>query len=82
MDDRCPFCGKKVEQIPHRKQKRFCSEVCRLSWWKANKAIMNTPGEHTVHCRTCGKEFRSYRSTAGYCSRECYYASRRKGAAK
>ena len=76
-EGKCPVCGRKLEQQPHRKQKRFCSDVCRLSWWKQHPELMNTPGIRTFRCATCGATFQSYRKTAKYCSRACYHAAGR-----
>ena len=77
VSGKCPVCGRKLEQQPHRKQKRFCSDACRLSWWKQHPELMNIPGTRTVECATCGTTFQSYRKTAKYCSRSCYYAASR-----
>ena len=74
---KCPVCGKKLEHHPHRKQKRFCSDACRLAWWKRHPELMNTPGIRTLRCAACGKEFQSYRKTAKYCSRACYHSASR-----
>ena len=29
----CKNCGKPVRQNPGRKQKKFCSDHCRMKWW-------------------------------------------------
>ena len=34
----CPQCGALVEQTPHRKQKRFCSDLCRMRWWNGQRS--------------------------------------------
>ncbi len=32
----CKQCGKVIQQNPHRKEKKFCSDKCRLTWWNAH----------------------------------------------
>ena len=36
----CRYCGKKVLQQPHRKEKKFCSDQCRMAWWKEHTALI------------------------------------------
>lgn len=81
-EEGCPVCGKKVDQHPHRKRKRFCSDACRLAWWKQHSELMETPGMRTFACLTCGSAFQSYRPGAKYCSRECYHEARREAVRK
>ena len=67
----CLQCGAKIEQPPHRKEKKFCSDKCRLAWWKAHP-------EHLI-CAHCGQPFDSYGNDhRKYCSRTCYAEARRK----
>ena len=33
----CLCCGEKIEILPHRKTKRFCSDACRLHWWHTHR---------------------------------------------
>lgn len=37
----CPQCGKAVTQNKGRKEKRFCSDRCRMGWWSAHQSEMN-----------------------------------------
>lgn len=30
---RCLQCGEVVVQNPHKKEKKFCSDKCRMKWW-------------------------------------------------
>lgn len=73
---RCDYCGKAVEQTAHRKRKRFCSDACRMKWWREHRVLINRKTV-TVICHNCGKEFSDY-ETAGrkYCCHECYVADR------
>ena len=57
--------------------KRFCSDKCRMLWWRKNPHITAKMTE-TV-CIVCGKKFFSYPSKhRKYCSKKCYGQSCRK----
>lgn len=76
--DYCERCGKPVTQVPHRKRKRFCSDLCRISWWNAHP---DKGGKRTLHaftCAYCGRSFQSGAKGRRYCSRTCYAADRKK----
>ena len=53
----CPQCGKAVMQNKGRKEKRFCSDRCRMGWWNAHQSEMNKKAYYTLVCQQCGKEF-------------------------
>lgn len=69
----CLFCGDIVEQIPHRKAKKFCSDTCRMKWWNLHSSQVKRKSELTFLCPVCGKSFSAYASSnQKYCSRKCY----------
>lgn len=58
-------------------KKRFCSDKCRMLWWRKHPHITAKMTE-TV-CIVCGKKFYSYPSKhRKYCSKKCYGQSCRK----
>ncbi len=58
-------------------KKRFCSDKCRMLWWRKHPHITAKMTE-TV-CVVCGKKFFSYPSKhRKYCSKKCYGQSCRK----
>ena len=69
-EGKCLQCGTKVTRHPHRKAKRFCSDVCRLSWWHAHRDLARNAVER--RCRHCGMIFHSVREQK-FCSRKCYF---------
>ena len=78
IPDFCEMCGKPIDQAPHRKHKRFCSDSCRISWWNAHP---DKGGKRTLHnftCAYCGRTFQSGARDRRYCSRACYAAARTK----
>ena len=73
----CAQCGKGFTLYPGHRQRRFCSDQCRMVWWNAHRDLLksNTMVEHTCAC--CGKHFMSYeRQRRRYCSHGCYIAHR------
>ena len=73
----CRYCGKPVQQDPHRKPKFFCTDKCRMAWWKEHPDQMNRSAVYQFTCEYCGTGFESYgNSKRRYCSRACYQRSR------
>ncbi|WP_173452030.1 RNA polymerase subunit sigma-70 [Eubacterium pyruvativorans] len=77
MDHRCPNCGKYVEQTPGRKEKKFCSDACRMAWWNRHPDAVNRKAVYTYNCAYCGGEFLAYGNVRRkYCSHACYIKDR------
>ena len=73
----CKHCGKPVPQNKGRKEKKFCSDACRMAWWNNNQDSVNRKAYYSLTCEHCGKEFESYgNKNRKYCCRACYIASR------
>ena len=72
---RCEQC-KKVLPKDARKTQRFCSDKCRNDWWYSHQRELQGERLITFVCAVCGKRFTSYKK-AKYCSRACFYTSRR-----
>lgn len=69
----CLCCGEKIEILPHRKPKRFCSDACRLHWWHAHRDMEKNAVDR--RCLSCGRMFRSSREQK-YCGHACYIKAR------
>ncbi len=76
-DNCCRNCGKKLEQTPGVKKRRFCCPECRVQWWNTHQDKVNRKAVYSFVCPHCGKEFTAY-GNAGrkYCSHACYIANR------
>ena len=75
----CPVCGVRLESIPHKKQKKFCSDKCRMKWWNSHPERVKHKLMTTWVCSYCGKEFQNRGSLKRvYCSRACYALARTK----
>jgi endogenous inhibitor of DNA gyrase (YacG/DUF329 family) len=73
----CMCCGLSVEQNPGRKEKKFCSDKCRMKWWNKNLDKVKHKAVYEYICPHCGKSFTVYgNSYRKYCSHECYVAAR------
>ena len=73
----CDQCGMAFVLCPGHRQRRFCSDRCRIVWWNAHRDLLksNAKVEHTCAC--CGKHFMGYeRQLRKYCSHGCYIAHR------
>ncbi len=59
---------------------KFCSDKCRMAWWKAHPDQLNRKAIYHMVCAHCGQPFDSYgNSHRKYCSRACYDAVRCRG---
>ena len=75
----CRHCGRPLIQTPHKKAKRYCSDKCRMAWWKENEAKLNKKAFYRIVCQHCGSVFESYgKAGRKYCSRGCYAIARKK----
>lgn len=73
----CMCCGKQIIQYPGRKEKKFCSDVCRNKWWNSHLNLVKRKAMYEFTCPTCGKVFFAYGNrNRKYCSHECYILDR------
>ena len=79
----CKSCGKPLSQPEGRKEKRFCSDKCRMAWWNSHREQVRKKAYYTLTCTQCGKEFESYgNQNRKFCCRDCYLQSRHAFAAQ
>ena len=80
-EHRCKCCGKKVKQNAGRKEKKFCSDACRVNWWNTHLDQVHRKAIYHFVCPTCGRDFSAYGNAhRKYCSHGCYIADRFGGA--
>lgn len=73
----CLSCGVKVEQTPGRKEKKFCSDACRMRWWNSHQDKVNRKAVYEFECAYCKKTFKAYgNAKRKYCSHPCYVMDR------
>ena len=76
----CLQCGRPVVQPKGRREKKFCSDCCRMDWWNSHQDAVDRKAYYTLTCEYCGKEFESYgNKNRKYCCRACYVAARQPG---
>ena len=74
---KCAMCGKRLPDKARASQ-RFCSVKCKNAWWKKHPNEDENDKRVVRACASCGKQFISYNPNSKYCSRDCYFASKRK----
>ena len=76
----CLNCGTPLLQKPGKKEKKFCSDRCRMAWWNAHPERVNRKAFYAATCAHCGREFKAYGNRGRkYCSRLCFDQARVKG---
>lgn len=76
-ESQCQCCGKAIKQIHGRKQKKFCSDQCRMKWWNSHLDKVQRKANYDFICPVCKKPFTSYgNANRKYCSHECYIEDR------
>ena len=77
----CQCCGKPMVVYPGRKEKKFCSDKCRLRAWNSSLGKTRLDGMLEYSCPACGKVFYAYPNRKRkYCSHDCYVEARFGGA--
>lgn len=77
---KCLNCGIAIKNTPHKREKKFCSDKCRMAWWNSHPELVNRKAIYHLICSHCGKPFDAYgKANKKYCSRACYADARRKG---
>ena len=73
----CPQCGAEVIQNPGRKEKKYCNNFCRLTWWNAHNERVRKKAIYHFECVYCKKPFTAYGNKhRKYCSHICYIKDR------
>ena len=67
----CMECGRPLKQGTGRKEKKFCSDGCRIKWWNHHTHLMKA----NCVCVHCGRVFHG-RTGRKYCSHQCYIEER------
>ena len=74
----CANCSCPLRYTPGAKHKRFCSNGCRMAWWKAHSESLNRKAIYRFVCPTCGGSFEAYgNANRKYCSRACFGVARK-----
>lgn len=73
----CLNCGVPIEQTPHHRTRKYCSDRCRLAWWHTHQSQLNRSMDERT-CTYCGSTYSTHKKAQQFCSRECYANSMRK----
>ena len=72
----CPQCGQPVPKM-HFKPRRFCSDACRVQYWRQHPEEMKNHSTVECRCQQCGNPFYDYAGRGRkYCSHPCYIDAR------
>ena len=72
----CEQC-KKTMEYSSRPSRRFCSDACRIAWWREHPKQLNRKAVYNFFCPVCHKPFTAYgNASRKYCSRKCYGKSK------
>jgi hypothetical protein len=75
--DSCKSCGKQLNNTAGKKNKKFCSDRCRMDWWNTHPNMVKRKAFYLFTCAFCGDEFTSYgNAKRKYCCHECYINDR------
>lgn len=73
----CLCCGALVAQNSGRKEKKFCSDQCRMKWWNSHLDQVQRKATYEFVCPVCKKPFTAYgNKNRKYCSHKCYILGR------
>lgn len=73
----CPYCGKPLQVSTGRKQRKFCSDKCRMKWWNEHLDRVDKKANYEFVCACCKKPFTAYGNAhRKYCCHECYIEDR------
>lgn len=73
----CLTCGKPIMKTPGKREKKFCSDACRMKWWNSHQDQVKRKAIYSFICPCCHKPFTAYgNSKRKYCSHACYIEDR------
>ena len=58
--DRCRYCGAQIQSTPKRRPRKYCSDKCRLAWWKEHSDELNRKAFYPRICPNCGQSYMAY----------------------
>lgn len=77
----CQCCGKAMTLYPGHRERKFCSDKCRLHYWNTHLGKTRLTGMVEYTCPVCGELFYAYPNRQRkYCSHACYIEARFGGA--
>ena len=76
-DTACRQCGAELHHRQGSKARKFCSDTCRLAWWRQHPYLLQRAAIYKIDCAHCGRTFESYGNKGRkYCSHGCYIRAR------
>lgn len=75
----CSFCGEPLKKAHTGRPKRFCSDECRMAYWKGHRDLVkrNPKAIYVRECPHCHKTFEAYGNKhRKYCCHDHYVKDR------
>ncbi len=70
----CKNCGAQIFRQEHHRSRQFCSDKCRVAYWRK---LHPERTAYSLTCKNCGTSFKSKGNRQQkYCSHGCYIADR------
>ena len=76
METHCRHCGGLLYGIGSGTNRKFCSDSCRMTYWKEHAEDIKRKAVYHLLCANCGKAFEAYAHEQKYCSVACYHEMR------
>lgn len=68
----CLRCEQPLAIVPGRKRRLFCSDACRVAYWRTQAK----PMELSRRCPNCGRLLLGHDTSRKYCDHACYIEHR------
>lgn len=73
----CNNCGEILKHSETGRERKFCSDTCRMQWWNDHLDLVNRKAYYSIVCQNCGRIFQSYGNRdRKYCCKKCYISKR------
>lgn len=73
----CKQCGAPIRSRKRYRPREFCSDKCRVTWWRNHNSRTYEKSVYRLICRHCGTAFESIGNRKRkYCSHGCYISDR------
>ena len=76
METHCRHCGGSLYGIGLRTNRKFCSDICRTTYWEEHAEDIKRKAVYHLLCANCGKAFQTFAHEQKYCSVACYHEMR------
>lgn len=74
----CLYCGSELNIGDSHREKKFCSDKCRMAYWNDHRSELKSTTLIDFTCKHCGKTFKAQRTSKRiYCGKVCMALAQR-----